>query len=410
VLCLDLDHFKSVNDSLGHAAGDALLRIVGDRLRAATRRSDTVARLAGDEFAVLMAADEPTEIEQLSQRLLESLRAPCEIGGVNVATRASIGVALAPHHGNDVDTLMNHADLALYAAKSAGRDEVRFFTPDMAMSTRRRVALEQALRQALPRGELRLVFQPQVRFSDWRIEGFEALLRWRHPEFGDVSPSEFVPVAEEAGLMPVIGQWVLVEACRQAMNWPQPLSVSVNVSPVQATTPDFVDRVFAAAQDGELPLQRLELEITESLFLQESTATSLALHQLNRAGVRLALDDFGTGYSALAHLRHFPLQTLKIDRSFVRELSNRGNARSIVRMIVGLARTLNMRTVAEGVEEPAHAAVLGRYGCDLLQGWLASRPIEADAVAAFIASWPDRPVPVLETSDLTEAMPLDSVL
>lgn len=210
--------------------------------------------------------------------------------------------------------------------------------------------------------------------------------------------------------MPVIGQWVLAEACRQAMNWPQPLMVSVNVSPVQATTADFVDRVFAAAQASELPLQRLELEITESLFLQESAETSHALHRLNRAGVRLALDDSGTGYSALAHLRHVPLQTLKIDRSFVRELSNRGNAASIVRMIVGLARTLNMRTVAEGVEEPAHAGVLHRYGCDLLQGWLASRPVEADAVAAFIASWPGRPVPTLDAPATTATMPLDSML
>ncbi len=396
VLCLDLDHFKTVNDSLGHAAGDALLRSVGERLRAAMRRSDVVARLGGDEFAVLMHAANPIEIELMVTRLLDALRAPCEVDGMRVDSRASIGVAMAPHDGRDIDTLMNHADLALYAAKAAGRDEVRFFTPDLAKSSRRRVMLEQALRQALARGELRLVFQPVGTFAEWKVVGFEALLRWHHAELGDIPPTEFIPVAEDAGLMPTIGGWVLDEACRQAAAWPAPLTVSVNVSSTQMMVPAFVERVQDAAMSAGLPLRRLELEITESVLLQETQATGDTLRGLLRTGVRMALDDFGTGYSALSYLRRFPLHTLKIDRSFVRELASRSDAREIVKMIVGLARTLDMRTVAEGVEEPAHATLLARDGCDAMQGWLLSAPLEADAVVPFLRGWPQRPRPVLE--------------
>ena len=396
LLCLDLDHFKTVNDSLGHAIGDTLLRVVGERLLATTRRSDVVARLGGDEFAVLMQANNPVEVDLLCSRLLEALRAPCEVGGLSVNARASIGVAIAPQDGHDIDALMNHADLALYAAKESGRDEVRFFTPELASTSRRRVAIEQALRQALAQRELRLVFQPLGSFADWQIVGFEALLRWHHPELGDVPPVEFIPVAEEAGLMPAIGGWVLDEACRHAARWPVALPVSVNVSPMQMMVPAFVDRVKDAAHAAGLPLQRLEIEITESVLLQETQRTGDTLRGLDRAGVRMALDDFGTGYSALSYLRRFPLHTLKIDRSFVRELSARNDAREIVKMIVGLARTLKMRTVAEGVEEPAHAALLARDGCDLMQGWLMSTPIEADEVAGFLRGWSRRTRPVFD--------------
>jgi diguanylate cyclase (GGDEF)-like protein/PAS domain S-box-containing protein len=396
VLCLDLDHFKTVNDSLGHAAGDALLRRVGERLRAATRRSDIVARLGGDEFAVLMHAANTIEIELMAARLIEALREPCEIDGMRVDSRASIGVAIAQRDGRDIDTLMNHADLSLYAAKAAGRDEVRFFTPDLARSSRRRVMLEQALRQALARHELRLVFQPVGSFAAWEVLGFEALLRWQHADLGDVPPAEFIPVAEEAGLMPAIGGWVLDEACRQAAGWVAPMMVSVNVSPMQMMVPAFVERVRDAAMSAGLPLWRLELEITESVLLQETQSTGDTLRSLHRAGVRMALDDFGTGYSALSYLRRFPLHTLKIDRSFVRELSSRSDAREIVKMIVGLARTLDMRTIAEGVEEPAHATLLARDGCGAMQGWLLSAPLEADEVSPFLRGWPTRPRPLFE--------------
>ncbi len=396
VLCIDLDHFKTVNDSLGHATGDTLLRIVGERLVAVMRRSDVVARLGGDEFAVLMQANNPVEVELLCNRLLDALRVPCDIGGLSVNARASVGVAIAPQDGMDIDALMNHADLALYAAKQSGRDEVRFFTPELASTSRRRVAIEQALRKALAQGELRLVFQPLGSFADWQIVGFEALLRWRHPELGDVPPVEFIPVAEEAGLMPAIGGWVLDEACHHAARWPVALPVSVNVSAMQLMVPAFVERVKDAAFSAGLPLQRLEIEITESVLMQETRATGETLRALDRAGVRMALDDFGTGYSALSYLRRFPLHTLKIDRSFVLELATRSDAREIVKMIVGLARTLKMRTVAEGVEEPAHAALLARDGCDLMQGWLMSAPIEAAEVAPFLRGWSKRARPVLD--------------
>lgn len=412
VLCLDLDHFKAVNDTLGHGVGDSLLQAVSARLLSGTRRHDTVARLGGDEFAILLHADDRHEVAALTQRLLDALSQACNVGQTRLTVRASIGIAIAPQHGLDVDTLLTHADLALYAAKAAGRNEYRFFTPEMAASTRRRVAVEQRLRSALHNGALRLVFQPQADLADWRIVGFEALLRWQDAELGEVSPAEFIPVAEDAGLMPAIGDWVLAHACQQAAGWPADHVVSVNVSPVQAMAPDFADRVLRHARAAGLPPARLELEITESVFLDETQAsgqaTGKALLSLRRAGVRVALDDFGTGYSALAYLRRFPFDTLKIDRSFVRELLTRSDAREIVKMIVALARTLRMRTVAEGVEEPAHVAVLQQYGCTLMQGFLVSRPLPADQVPDFLAGWPSRPRPHLEEPTATAAMPLNS--
>jgi diguanylate cyclase (GGDEF)-like protein/PAS domain S-box-containing protein len=406
LLCLDLDHFKQVNDTLGHAVGDELLRTVGERLRETTRPSDLVARLGGDEFALLTALSGPDTLEQLAQRVLVALARPCEIKGLQLTVRASIGIARAPQDGAEVDPLLNAADLALYAAKTAGRNEYRFYAPAMAASTRRRLAVEQALRDALARDELSLAFQPQATLDGWQIVGFEALVRWVHPELGEVPPSEFIPVAEEAGLMPAIGDWVMAEACRQAAAWDHTLTVSVNVSPVQAMAPDFVDRVLRHAQAAGLAPGRLELEITESVLLQESAATGAALHRLRAAGVRIALDDFGTGYSALSYLRRFPFDTLKIDRSFVRELVTRGDARAIVRMIVGLARTLNMRTVAEGVEEPAHVGVLQRYGCELMQGYLVSRPLPGAEVVDFLWHWQRRRRPDLAEVPGTDTMPL----
>ncbi len=410
LLCLDLDHFKQVNDTLGHAVGDELLRTVGERLRAVTRPNDVVARLGGDEFALLTALSGTAALQQLAQRLLDALAAPCEIKGLQLTVRGSLGVARAPQDGADVDALLNAADLALYAAKTAGRNEYRFYAPAMAASTRRRLAVEQALRDALIHDELRLAFQPQATLESWQIVGFEALVRWTHPELGEVPPSEFIPVAEEAGLMPAIGDWVLAEACRQAVGWDAALTVSVNVSPVQAMAPDFVNRVLQHVQAAGLAPARLELEITESVLLQESAATGEALHRLRAAGVRIALDDFGTGYSALSYLRRFPFDTLKIDRSFVRELVTRGDARAIVRMIIGLARTLNMRTVAEGVEEPAHVGVLQRYGCALMQGYLVSRPLRSPEVVDFLWHWQHHRRPVMTAAQAevpgTDTMPL----
>jgi diguanylate cyclase (GGDEF)-like protein len=388
VLYLDLDHFKTINDTLGHAIGDGLLKEVASRLLAATRQSDTVARLGGDEFAIVLS-DVATsdEAEHLTERLLKGLQAPCEVQGARLAIRASIGVALAPRDGSDIDALLNHADLALYAAKSAGRGEFRLFVPHMAALTRRRLLIEQALRGALERGELSLAYQPQVDLTDWRVTGFEALLRWHHAELGDVPPDEFVPVAEEAGLIQDFGRWALQQACREAQRWPAELSVSVNVSAVQAMSPDLCQVALDALHDSGLAPHRLELEITETTFINEAEVTMSNLRALHDAGMRIALDDFGIGYSSLAYLRRFPFDTLKIDRSFVRDLRHQRDLRAIVRMIVALATTLNMRTVAEGVEEPAEVEVLGRYGCHMVQGYLVARPMPAHHVAGFLAGW-----------------------
>ncbi len=407
VLCLDLDHFKTINDTLGHAVGDGLLQEVAQRLQSRTRRSDTVARLGGDEFAVILRGVAGTdEAALLTQRLLEGLQTPCEVQGSRIAVRTSIGVAMAPRDGADIDTLLNNADLALYAAKSAGRGEFRFFAPQMAALTRRRLVIEQALRDALANGELSLVYQPVLRLADRQVIGFEALLRWRHPELGEVAPAEFVPVAEEAGLIVEIGRWVLAGACRAALEWPAGLSVSVNVSPVQAMSSDLNQAVRDALRTSGLPPQRLEVEITESIFLHETLATMEVLGALRAEGVRVALDDFGTGYSSLAYLRRFPFDTLKIDRSFVRELMSRRDARAIVKMIVGLARTLRMRIVAEGVEEPAQMAVLHRYGCDALQGFLAAHPMPAGDLPAFLEAWARHPAMPVPDDEPTEPMPL----
>ena len=410
LLCIDLDHFKNVNDTLGHGAGDALLQEVARRLRANTRHSDTVARLGGDEFAVLLyPVTSVADVKLTAARLLDGLAAPCEVQGARVVTRASIGIVLAPEGGHDIDALLSHADVALYAVKLAGRGEYRFFTPEMGESTRRRLLIEQALSEALPRGELSLAFQPQVDLRTWQVTGFEALLRWQHPTLGAVSPAEFIAVAEEAGLIGDIGAWVLGEACRNAANWPDALTVSVNVSPVQAMSQDLRSVVLGALQAAELPASRLELEITESIFLHDAKATLDQLHGLRDAGMRIALDDFGTGYSSLAYLRRFPFDTLKIDRSFVRELLQRPDARAIVKMILDLARSLKMTTVAEGVEEPAQAGLLAHHGCAILQGFLVARPMPAGEVVDWLARWKAKPMLPCPPSLATVPMPLEAL-
>jgi diguanylate cyclase (GGDEF)-like protein/PAS domain S-box-containing protein len=394
VLCLDLDHFKTINDTLGHMAGDDLLREVGRRLVDCTRRSDTVARLGGDEFAVILRdVASIDEAEQLTHRLLDGLQAPCEVQGARIAVRASIGVAMAPRDGTDIDALLNHADLALYAAKSAGRGEIRLFEPQMAALRRRRLTVERRLREALDRGELSLAYQPLVDLGRWRVTGFEALLRWRHADLGEVGPGEFIPVAEDAGLIQAIGQWVLAQACKEAARWPGDLAVSVNVSPVQIMSQDLLRVTQAALREAGLAPRRLELEITESIFMHEVSSSMAILRSLRDAGVRIALDDFGTGYSSLAYLRRFPFDTLKIDRSFVRELTVRTDLRAIVTMIIGMAHTLDMKTVAEGVEETAQARALEHYGCDRMQGYLVARPLPAGEIAAFLAAWGTVPRP-----------------
>ena len=390
VALIDLDDFKQVNDNHGHAAGDELLRVVGERLLAVARRGDTAARLGGDEFALLVrGAASEAELSSLLERLLDSLSAPCNVSGLAIAARASIGVAIAPASGGNVDTVMSQADVALYSAKKSGGQRWRFFDPAMAEAGRRRSALAAALRPAVGRNEFSLVFQPQVSSRDGRVCGFEALLRWQHHEHGQVSPAEFVPIAEASGLMPQIGAWALAEACRHAALWPSGLTVSINVSVTQLDAKQaFIESVEAAARG--LRSASVELEITESALVNDVDGAVTTLTALREKGFRIALDDFGTGYSALGYLRRFPFDTLKIDRSFVSDILNDGESRVLVETILAMARALGMTAVAEGVERPEEAEVLSALGCDVLQGYLISRPITAEMVGPFLAEWQHR--------------------
>jgi diguanylate cyclase (GGDEF)-like protein/PAS domain S-box-containing protein len=409
VLCLDLDNFKAVNDKLGHATGDALLAAIGRRLRHALKGPDLVARLGGDEFGVLLrGVHDVSEVEAIARRLIDTLQEPCEVQGSCITPRCSVGIARFPDDGQAIDELLQCADLALYDAKSNAPGTWRFFASRLGAQTRRRLLLEQDLRDALAKGELRLQFQPQVDMRRWEVTGFEALLRWRHPVHGEVPPSEFIPVAEASGLIPAIGDWVLEQACRAAAQWPLAVKVSVNISPVQVMNDNLSKVVRRALSASGLAPQRLELEITESVFLGDVEGTRQRLHTLRRLGVRVALDDFGTGYSSLAYLRRFPFDTLKIDRAFVRELLISRDARSIVRTIVGLAGALRMTAIAEGVEEPAQVKVLEDEGCHAIQGFLVSHAIEGDKVAPFLNAWAfnARPVPASDFS-LGVTMPAD---
>ncbi|MFT3719721.1 putative bifunctional diguanylate cyclase/phosphodiesterase [Pseudorhodoferax sp.] len=384
VLVMDLDGFKQVNDGMGHAAGDALLQAFARRLQTVARRSDGIARLGGDEFALLaLGTRREADLEPLLQRLLAALAEPVQLQGRPLQLRSSIGVALAPADGDDVDALMNHADAAMYEAKRQGGNRWAFYHAGLAETTRRRVLMQQALRGAVERGEFRLAFQPQVCASSGRLRGFEALLRWCHPELGEVEPAEFIGIAESAGLMHDIGRWVMAEACRHAAGWPPELSVAINLSATQLGASDLVERIEAAA--GAIAPQRIELEVTESALVDDIDNAVTTLQALRRRGYRIGLDDFGTGYSALGYLRRFQFDTLKIDRSFVQDLSRNDGARVIVDTILAMARALQVIAVAEGVETERQADMLRERGCELLQGFLFSRPLAAAEIQGFLA-------------------------
>ena len=385
LLCLDLDNFKAVNDTLGHPIGDRLLEAVASRLVAAVRAGDTVARLGGDEFAILQYVDDPGEAETLAQRLIGVFSDPVTIEGHEINPGVSIGIALAPHNGTAADQLMKCADLALYQAKAQGRGTYRFFEPDMDLRIQTRRALEVDLRRALGNAEFHLVYQPQVRATTGELTGFEALLRWRHPERGVVSPVEFIPLAEETGLIVPLGEWVLREACAEAARWPRPVKVAVNLSPVQFRSRGLIPMVTNVLAATGLSPRRLELEITEAVLLQDDDATVALLHQLRALGIRISMDDFGIGYSSLSYLRSFPFDKIKIDRSFVADLERSADNAAIIRAIAGLGNTLGIETTAEGVETEAQLEFVRRGGCTEVQGYLISRPLPVADLPGFMA-------------------------
>ncbi len=377
VLCVDLDLFKNVNDSFGHPTGDRLLKDVAERLRAEVRGDNVAARLGGDEFAIVLASGvSPNEASDIADRVIKVLSAPYDIDGIEVVVGASIGIALSPGGGTTSEELMRNADMALYRAKSDGGGMHRFFEPEMDRQAQKRRDMERDLRAAFANGEFELHYQPLVDIAANRVSGFESLLRWRRPDKGMVSPAEFIPVAEDIGLIVAIGEWVLREACTEAANWPSDIKVAVNLSPVQFRSRNLVQAVVSALAHSGLSPRRLELEITESVFLAETEANVATLHQLRELGVRISMDDFGTGYSSLSYLRSFPFDKIKIDRSFVKDLAKRSDCLAIVRAISGLGRSLNITTTAEGVETKDQLDWLRAEGCDEVQGFLfsAARP------------------------------------
>ncbi len=388
ILCLDLDRFKTVNDALGHDVGDQLLTLVGERLKSVSRDGDLVARLGGDEFAmVLRGLADPQEVQRIADRVLAALCTAVDIAGLTVPMGVSVGIALVPRDGDQPEQLLKNADLALYAAKAGGRGRACFYDAAMSAGVVRRLQLERALRSAITLEQLSVVYQPQVDLVSRAVTGFEALVRWRHPELGEVRPDEFIAVAEDAGLINDIGAWVLERACQVACTWPPHLSVAVNLSAVQVMTQDLPQLIGRVLATTGLPAERLEVEITESVLLNETEATLAQLHGLNRLGVRIALDDFGTGYSSMAYLRRFPFDKLKIDRCFVKALTTEADARVIVHAIIDMAAGLHMTTLAEGVECEAEMAALLEEGCAAVQGYLVARPLRVEAVAPFLRDW-----------------------
>ncbi len=385
VLCLGLDRFKAVNEALGLAVGDALLRQVGERLNACMGRSDTVARLSGDEFAVVLPdLGRPEHAELLAESMLAMLSAPFEVERHQVTIGASIGIALAPTDGSDSARLLKSAEAALARSKGDRRGHWRFFEAEMDARQKARRTLELDLRQAMERREFLLHFQPSVETRSRRIMGFEALLRWRHPQRGMVSPAEFIPMAEETGLIVPLGVWVLHAACAEAATWPAPLRVAVNLSSVQFRGCDLAQEVAMALAETGLPATRLELEITETVMLQNDEATLTTLHRLRALGVQIAMDDFGTGYSSLSCLHSFPFDRIKLDQSFVRKLGHTAGSIAIVRAVTGLGRSLGIETTAEGVETEEQFARLRSENCSEVQGYLFSRPVPGSEIAGLI--------------------------
>ena len=391
---LDLDHFKRVNDSLGHSVGDDLLCEVSSRLVSAVRRVDTLARLGGDEFIIALPGVGSSTAIEVARRLLDVCVTPYMVGGHELTITASLGVSMFPQDGRDLETLLKNADAAMYRAKEGGRNTFQFYASDMNTATLERLLMESSLRRALSQNEFVLHYQPLVSLHSGLIIGVEALIRWMHPDLGMIMPDRFIHVAEETGLITRIGDWVLCEACRQARAWSDgglaPLSMAVNVAPVQFRQAGFVELVAGALAASGLDASRLELEVTERTVMHDADIHLGTLDALQRMGVELSLDDFGTGYSSLAYLKRFPVGKLKIDRSFVSGLDADADDRAIASTIVSMGRNLRLAVLAEGVESEQQLDLLRKMGCDMAQGFHFSRAVPADEMARLLSEQPFR--------------------
>ena len=385
VLCLDLDGFKDVNDGFGHPVGDEVLNAVAKRLLTCVRDGDTVARFGGDEFAIIqLDSGQPESARTLATRLIDTLSQTFRVGDHEISIGCGIGVALAPGDGETAEILLRNADLALYRAKEEGRNQYRFYNPDMNVRIQERHQMVTDLRHALENGEFSLRYQPIIDLSANTITGFEAFLRWNHPKRGFISPADFIPVAEEIGLIVPLGEWILRQACKDAVSWPDHIKIAVNLSPVQFRSKRVAEAVFTALAISRLPARRLELEITEGLLLDRTEHVLTSLKQLRALGVRIALDDFGTGYSSLSYLQSFPFDKIKIDGSFIRKMNGNESSTAIIRAVANIGTSLGMTTTAEGVETHQQLEWVRSEGCTDVQGFLFSEPLPATGIVSLI--------------------------
>ncbi|SFQ03269.1 diguanylate cyclase (GGDEF) domain-containing protein [Mesorhizobium sp. NFR06] len=400
-LCLDLDHFKTVNDTLGHPVGDALLKEVAARLTQVVGEGDTVARLSGDEFVIIQReAAQPVEATALAQRVIDALSAPYVVDGHGVVISASVGISIAPNDGRNADQLLKNGDMALYRAKAEGRRTYRFFEPEMDARMQARRFLELDLREALERGQFEIYYQPLLNLGRGEVSCFEALLRWHHPTRGIVSPAEFIPLAEEIGLIVPIGEWVIKQACLDAARWPDGIKVAVNLSPTQFRNARLLSAIVEALDVSGLPPSQLELEITETVLLANTQATLAMLQQIHMLGVHIAMDDFGTGYSSLSYLRSFPFDKIKIDQSFIKDANDVDSSVAIIRAVTSLGSSLGMQTTAEGIETAEQLERVRREGCTEAQGFLLSRPLPARDIPEMLGR-----VRAVVVGDITEPAP-----
>jgi diguanylate cyclase (GGDEF)-like protein len=389
VLFIDLDRFKYVNDTFGHSAGDDLLKQVAQRFSECVRSEDTVGRLSGDEFAIVLSRlVAPQDAALVARKAVDSLNRPFQLQGVDLFVTASVGITVFPTDGNDRDTLIRNADVAMYRAKERGRNNYQFYTPEMNNRTREMLDMQNALRGALDRNELVLHYQPKIDIVTGQVSGIEALLRWAHPKRGLIPPAEFMPMLEETGLIVRAGDWVVSTVCRQLSEWRRAgvkaVPVAINLSARQFLAPDLGPAIRGALEEHALDPELLEIEITESSIMADTEEAIRTLEYLQLLGVKTAIDDFGTGYSSLGYLKRFPLRALKIDRTFVRDITTDADDATITQAVISMAHSLNLKVIAEGVESSAQLAFLMRYGCDEVQGYLFSRPVPPEECVAFI--------------------------